>query len=147
MNVVAVILDGPVMPEGEAAALHAHKADLATMTRGGEIGATLRFEGIVRRVEADSEQGSSPRTLAALEYESYDPMAQRELEALARGIVERHGLLGLVTLHSRGRVGVGEISFVLMVWSAHRTAALTAMTDFIDRLKQDVPIWKRAAWA
>jgi len=44
-------------------------------------------------------------------------------------------------------VAVGEVSFVLIVESAHRAEALAAMADFIDRLKQDVPIWKRAVWA
>jgi molybdopterin synthase catalytic subunit len=61
-------------------------------------------------------------------------------------VAARHGLAALVTLHSRGRVGVGEVSFVLEVAAPHRAETLTAVSDFIDRLKQDVPIWKRAVW-
>jgi molybdopterin synthase catalytic subunit len=36
----------------------------------------------------------------------------------------------------------GQCSFRLQVASAHRAEALAAMTEFIDRLKRDVPIWK-----
>lgn len=135
MIVKAVIVDGPVGPT----ALEA----LAVRT-GGAVGATLRFEGIVRRSEPD---GGAVRELVALDYQTYDPMAQRELESLARSVAERHGLASIVAVHSRGRVGVGEVSFVLEVCAAHRAETLSAVTEFIDLLKKDVPIWKRPVWA
>lgn len=109
--------------------------------------ATLRFEGIVRRAERDPEAADAERDLLALDYQTYDPMAQRELEALAASVAERHGLKSIVALHSRGRVRVGEVSFVLEVAAPHRAESLAAVADFIDRLKQDVPIWKWSVWA
>lgn len=145
MMVVAAIVDGPLTPEARARALHAEP--WYALTRGGGVGATLRFEGIVRRMEADPDAGGRQRDLLALDYQTYDPMAERGLLALAREVAERHGLAGIIALHSRGRVGVGEVSFVLEVAAAHRTETLAAVADFIDRLKQDVPIWKRAVWA
>lgn len=143
--VLALIIDGPLTTECEARALLAH-AD-QSRSHDGTIGATLRFEGVVRRAERDPAAADVERALLALDYQTYDPMAQRGLEALAVSVAERHGLKSIVALHSRGRVGVGEVSFVLIVESAHRAEALAAMADFIDRLKQDVPIWKRAVWA
>ncbi len=102
-------------------------------------GAVIVFDGIVR----GREEG---RPLAALTYEAYEPMASRELAKLGDDIARKHGLLGLRCVHSRGRVGVGECSMRVTIWSAHRAEGLAAMGEFIDRLKQDVPIWKRVVW-
>lgn len=137
---LAVIVDGPVTPAAERQAIGAGCA----LHRPGQTGATLRFEGVVR--------GEEPReggvgVLAGLEYQTYDPMARAMLAELAGDVAERHGLIGLAALHSRGRVEVGLVSFVLIVESAHRAEALAAMSEFIDRLKRDVPIWKRPVWA
>ncbi len=147
MIVLAVIVDGPLTRERERVALADVAGDLESLRGGGWVGATLRFEGIVRRIEPSSEEGGGERAIVALDYETYDPMAGRELELLARGVGERHGLRSIVALHSRGRVGVGEVSFVVEVTARRRSDTLAAMADFINRLKQDVPIWKRPVWA
>jgi molybdopterin synthase catalytic subunit len=165
-HIVAVILDGPLTRDREHAALdaagwtppHAREAaggeasPLVPPARTGLVGAVVRFEGIIRRSEprepvqaGGMERGTDD--LLALDYQTYDPMAERQLLALSREVAERHALFSLAALHSRGRVAVGEASFVLIIESAHRAEALAAMTEFIDRLKQDVPIWKRPVWA
>ncbi|KAA0212480.1 MAG: molybdenum cofactor biosynthesis protein MoaE [Leptolyngbya sp. PLA3] len=141
-TVSAVIVDGPLTAPAESAAVSpVHAAQLS-----GAIGATLRFEGIVRREEADADCAGAVRELAALEYQTYDPMAQHELEHLARRVAARHGLRSLAVLHSRGSVPVGQVSFVLIVTAAHRAEAIAGLTEFIDRMKQDVPIWKHPVW-
>lgn len=149
-RVAVAVIDGPVTPEREAAALTLHQwtpaRDSSRRGLGGLAGAALRFEGIVRRGEPRESDAGREHDLVAIDYQTYDPMAERELVKLSHSVVERHGLLGLVALHSRGRVKVGEVSFVLMVESAHRAEALAAMGEFIDLLKQDVPIWKRPVW-
>lgn len=149
-RVFAAILDGPLTRQCEADALGTHgwkpASNLASPAASGAVGAALRFEGIVRRGEPQPNDGGKQRDLLALDYQTYDPMAEHGLLALSRDVAERHGLISLAALHSRGRVAVGEVSFVLIVESAHRAEALAAMADFIDRLKQDVPIWKRQVW-
>ncbi len=105
-----------------------------------QAGAVIVFDGIVRGMEEGRE-------LAALEYEHYEPMASRQLHSLAEDVTLRHGLIGLRCEHSRGRVGVGECSMRVTIWSAHRNEGLAGMGEFIDRLKKDVPIWKRVVWA
>jgi molybdopterin synthase catalytic subunit len=148
--VVARVVDGPLTRDAEAGALAESgwrpARDAAGAPAQGRVGAAVRFEGIVRRLEPSAEEAGRERELVALEYQTYDPMAERELLSLACGTAERHGLASLVALHSRGRVGVGEVSFVLIVESPHRAEALAAMSAFIDRLKQDVPIWKSPVW-
>lgn len=148
--VIARVMDGPLYPEVERAAILAEGWKAARDVDGplatGVAGAGLRFEGIVRRAESSEAHGGEERELLALDYQTYDPMAERELRELARQITEQHGLASLVVLHSRGRVAVGEVSFVLIVESPHRAEAIAALSEFIDLLKQDVPIWKHPVW-
>jgi molybdopterin synthase catalytic subunit len=100
-------------------------------------GAVLRFDGVAR----PSENG---RPISALIYEAYQPMAERMLRRIAEQVAAKHGLLGLCVEHSTGRVPVGHCSLVVRIAAAHRAEALAAMGEFIDLLKRDVPIWKRA---
>lgn len=99
-------------------------------------GAWVVFEGVVRPIEGDAR-------IDGLDYEVYEPMATRQLERLAREVGEAHGVMAMLVEHSRGFVGVGACSFRLSVGAAHRGPALGAMGVFIDRMKRDVPIWKR----
>lgn len=123
MNVCVEIHDGPL------------GAPVAFGAEG--VGALVCFEGLVRPTESEEP-------IAALDYQVYSPMAEQMLEALGRELIERYRLLAIATEHSRGRVPVGACSFRLRIASRHRREALAAMEEFIDRLKQEVPIWKKA---
>jgi molybdopterin synthase catalytic subunit len=46
-------------------------------------------------------------------------------------------------LHRTGELEVGEASVVIAVSAAHRAEAFEACRQAIERLKQDVPIWKK----
>ena len=144
MIVCATIVDGAITREAEGRAIGTVLESLEQLVATGLNGATVRFEGVVRAIETSPD--GSARDLAALDYTTYDPMAHRELEALARDVAQTHALGALVTVHSRGHVAVGAISVVLIIVSAHRAQSLRAMSEFIDRLKQDVPIWKQPVW-
>lgn len=111
----------------------------------GRTGAWVVFDGVVRR----AEEG---RALAALDYEAYEPMASCLLERLARGLAMRHTqgkaqILAVHVWHSVGRVPVGACSFRLAVASAHRKEALAFTDEFIDAMKQQVPLWKLPVFA
>lgn len=110
---------------------------LASPWRCPGAGAVILFEGIVRPTEGQN-------TISALRYEVYRPMADRQLERLALELVEKHGLRGIFVEHSEGIVPVDACSFRLQVASVHRAAALQAVEEFVDRMKQQVPIWKTA---
>ncbi len=107
---------------------------------GGATGASLTFSGIAREMEDD-------RRLKGLSYEVYQPMAQQQLERIARDIGAKHAIQTLSVVHSQGFVGVGEPSLWIQINSAHRAEALLAMGEFIDALKRDVPIWKSPVFA
>ena len=103
-------------------------------------GAVLTFEGIVRPLE-------DGRALAALTYQAYEPMATTTLTALAHDLAARHALLAVHCWHSTGAVPVGACSLRIIIASRHRKEGLAALDEFLDRLKRDVPIWKRPGWA
>lgn len=102
-----------------------------------EIGASVEFQGIVRGSE-------DQRPLEGLQYDAYEPMALQELQKIAAQLANAHPCSDLIFIHRLGWVPVGEASLFVRVLSAHRGEALAFCSDLIDRMKQDVPIWKRA---
>lgn len=90
---------------------------------------------------------SNGRAVSTLEYEAYGPMALKIMERIAQEARDRWPLQKVSVVHRLGRVDVGEPSVVIAVSSAHRKEAFEACRFLIDRLKQDVPIWKREHFA
>jgi molybdopterin synthase catalytic subunit len=105
-----------------------------------EIGACVEFQGIVRELEEG-------RPLTGLEYEAHESMARKELGRLFDQLQTGHPIASILFVHRLGWVPVGEASMFLRVLAAHRGEALAFCGKAIDRLKQDVPIWKCAAVA
>ncbi|MGD0745993.1 MAG: molybdenum cofactor biosynthesis protein MoaE, partial [Verrucomicrobiota bacterium] len=99
-------------------------------------GAWLEFRGVVR----GEENGQS---ISALEYEAYPEMAEREIRRLLREISARHPCSAAKVIHRVGVIPVGETAIYVGVASPHRSEAIALLAEFMDRLKQDVPIWKR----
>jgi len=112
----------------------------------GEDGAAVVFEGVVRN------QTRGRRTLY-LDYEAYEEMALRQMNDLAERALKQFRVRDVAIVHRLGRLGIGEISVLIVVASAHRAAAFDACRWLIDTLKRTVPIWKKeyfedgAVWA
>ncbi|MCU0793887.1 MAG: molybdenum cofactor biosynthesis protein MoaE [Opitutaceae bacterium] len=98
-------------------------------------GACAEFTGIVRADENESPIGG-------LRYEAYQPMAETVMRNLLTEISAEHGLLAAHVRHRIGDIRVGEAAIHLALWSRHRGPAFNALVAFMNRLKQDVPIWK-----
>jgi molybdopterin synthase catalytic subunit/molybdopterin converting factor small subunit len=109
-------------------------------------GAAVAFEGIVR----DNSRGR--RTLY-LNYEAYEEMALKQMDALAEQALQQFSIRDVAVVHRLGRLEIGETSVLVVVVSAHRAAAFDACRWLIDTLKRTVPIWKKehfedgAVWA
>lgn len=101
-----------------------------------EIGAAVEFSGIVREME-------NGRALAGLHYEAYEPMAARQLDRIFDELNAAHSCAAVHFIHRLGWVPVGEASLFIRVLAAHRGEALRFLAAVIDRMKADVPIWKR----
>lgn len=109
-------------------------ADLAEIKAGSD-GAVCVFDGIVRN-------NTRGRETLHLDYEAYEGMAQRQMEALRTEAIARFGVREVMIVHRLGRLVVGETSVLIAVASAHRGAAFDACRWVIDTLKKTVPIWK-----
>ena len=107
-------------------------------TQLGAVGAWLEFRGVVRGEE-------NGQTISALEYEAYPEMAGREIRRLLQEISARHPCRAAKVIHRVGVIPVGETAIYVGVASPHRGEAIALLAEFMDRLKQDVPIWKRGA--
>ena len=102
----------------------------------GARGAWLEFRGVVRSEEAGQK-------ISALEYEAYPEMASREIRRLLEEISSRHPCLAVRIIHRLGIIPVGETAIYVGIAASHRGEAIALLTEFMNRLKQDVPIWKR----
>jgi MoaE-MoaD fusion protein len=113
---------------------------LARRLQRPEDGAVVIFEGVVRN-------NSGGRLALYLDYECYEPMALRQMRRIAEEIAatEQLGRVGIV--HRLGRLEVGEISVAIVVTAPHRKPAFEAAFTCINRLKQEVPIWKKEFFA
>jgi molybdopterin synthase catalytic subunit len=98
-------------------------------------GALVEFTGIVRGEE-------SGHTIAALEYEAYDAMAERVMRQICESLGTTQPCNAVVIVHRVGVIPVGEAAIYVCAAARHRAEAFALVTGFMDRLKQDVPIWK-----
>jgi molybdopterin synthase catalytic subunit len=121
----ADLVDGPIDTEAVA-------ASVASPGRG----AVLLFLGTVR----DSHAG---RGVTKLTYSAYRRMALETLERIAADLEAASPGLRAAIVHRLGEVPVGEASVAIAVASPHRAAAYEASRTALERLKAEVPIWKR----
>jgi molybdopterin molybdotransferase len=109
-------------------------------SRSGVHGAWVEFRGVVRADEKGKQ-------IAALEYEAYPEMAVREIRRLLEDLGKRHPCFAVRVIHRVGVVPASEAAIYIGIASAHRAEAIALLGEFMDRLKLDVPIWKRRAIA
>ena len=102
----------------------------------GSTGAVVEFAGIVR-----GEEDGAP--ISALDYEAYEAMARSEMERIVRNLSAQYPCHAVAIVHRIGRVPVGEASILVRIEAKHRAEAFGMLAAFMDRLKQDVPIWKK----
>jgi molybdopterin synthase catalytic subunit len=103
-------------------------------------GAVVDFFGVVRAVEGD-------HVIEGIEYEAFQPMAERQLWVIAEEAKSRHGLRSVAIYHRIGFVQAGEASLYVRVSARHRHAALEGSSQIIEQLKIAVPIWKHPVYA
>jgi molybdopterin synthase catalytic subunit len=104
--------------------------------RGGH-GASASFIGRVR--------GAGGLTELFLEH--HPAMTLAALRTLADTAAARWPLAAITLVHRVGGIAPGEVIVVVLTSSAHREASLAATAFLIDRLKTDVPLWKRESFA
>ena len=115
-------------------------ASLAADLHDPAAGAVVTFDGRVRNHNAG-------QAVSHLEYQAYPalaiPTGQRILEEEAA----RHGLLGAVAAHRTGPLAIGDVAVWVGVAAAHRGPAFDAARAIMERLKYELPIWKKETYA
>ena len=124
-SVLTRVQDAPLSLDEAAAAV----ADPAA-------GAVCIFTGTVRD---HSDAGG----VTGLTYEAWHELAEQRLRELADEILERWPARKVAIVHRVGVLEVGETSVIVAVSAAHRAEAFEACRHGIERLKEDVPIWKK----
>lgn len=107
-----------------------------TLLTNHHIGGEVSFIGRVR--DFSEESGVTGLTL-----EHYPGMTEAALDALADEALTRWQLAGVILVHRIGYLQAGDEIVLVVALSAHRSAAFEACQFLIDRLKTDVPLWKK----
>jgi len=108
---------------------------------GPGCGAVASFVGVVR----DNHDG---KAVTHLEYECYEAMAAPMLEEFVDEVRIRWGdELRVRCRHGHGRMEIGDASVAIHVAAPHRDAAFAACRHLIERIKEDLPVWKEEFYA
>jgi molybdopterin synthase catalytic subunit len=100
-------------------------------------GAICVFYGVVR------DHALSGKATRFLDYEAFHEMAVAKMAEIAEEIRARWGIEHVAMTHRTGRLAIGEASVVIAVGTPHRKLAFEACEYAIDRLKVEVPVWKK----
>lgn len=114
--------------------------DLVARVRADSDGAIVLFTGVVR----NHHEG---RAVTGLRYQAYEEMAQAKLEEICAEVAATHEVGGIAAVHRVGELSIGEASVAIAVAAPHRDAAYAASREIIERLKRELPIWKRERYA
>ncbi len=112
------------------------RADLIERVSGPEHGAIVTFVGQVRNQTLEHE-------VTHLVYEAYSSMANRVILEIIQDAEEQWPAVQIDMRHRLGHVPLAEASVIIAVGSAHRADAFEACRYVIERLKTDVPIFKK----
>lgn len=97
-------------------------------------GALVMFHGIIRNHDGG-------QSVDALDY-SHHPEAQTFMENIIAEEEARTGLK-LSAVHRVGPLKIGDAALVAASAAAHRKEAFDAIENLVERIKAEVPIWKR----
>ena len=113
--------------------------DLATAMafhKNSQSGAFVSFEGWVR----NHNQG---KQVAALEYEIYRELAQKQGALILAEAQKKFNLHSLNCIHRFGLLKIGERAVWVGATASHRDDAFQATRYVIDEVKHRLPIWKK----
>lgn len=101
-------------------------------------GAIATFTGRVRRKDSPTDTPTE-----YLEFERYDEVADNKEATIREELEARDGVYRVLLHHKTGVVDAGEDIVFVVVLAGHRTEAFETVEDGIDRLKEEVPLFKK----
>ena len=107
-------------------------------SRADRSGALATFTGRVR-----AKDGPDDEPTTHLSFEKYEGVAADRMDAIEAELTARDGVFEVAMHHRTGRIEAGEDIVFVVVLAGHRTEAFRTVEDGIDRLKDEVPIFKK----
>ncbi|MEE2569467.1 molybdenum cofactor biosynthesis protein MoaE [Pseudarthrobacter sp. J64] len=127
--VAAVLSDAPISVDQAIAAVESDTA-----------GAVVSFSGVVRNHDGG-------KSVQRLSYTAHPSAEQVLADVVATLLAEHAGDTGEATVriwaaHRTGPLEIGDPALVCAVAAAHRGQAFSLCSELVDRIKEQVPIWK-----
>lgn len=110
-------------------------ADLLHAVSGPGQGGICLFIGTVR----DHNLG---KNVSSIHYEAYEPMARNMLNSIIDECEGTAAGIKAAVAHRVGHLKVGDLAVVVVASAPHRAEAFAAARYCIERIKQDLPVWK-----
>ncbi|GGN06689.1 molybdopterin synthase [Halarchaeum nitratireducens] len=118
---------------------------LSSLVAAAKRSADERFAGAIAtftgRVRAQENADDAPTE--ALSFETYAEVAAARLDDIRAALEAREGVHDVLLHHRTGRIEASEDIVFVVVLAGHRREAFRAVEDGIDRLKDEVPIFKK----
>jgi len=99
-------------------------------------GAVVSFLGLVRNHNIG-------KSVEYLEYESYEPLANKMIAQIILDAKQKWELHDVLCQHRIGKVEIGKAVVVVITQASHRKVAYESNEYIINRVKAEVPIWKK----
>ncbi len=130
-DVVAVLSDAPISVDQAIAAVESDTS-----------GAVVSFSGVVRNHDGG-------KAVLRLSYTAH-PSAEQVLAEVVAGLLRDHAgeqdaaaaPVRIWAAHRVGPLEIGDPALVCAVAAAHRGQAFMLCSELVDRIKEQVPIWK-----
>lgn len=97
------------------------------------------FVGVVR----EDPVRESDSKVTRLEYEAYTDVALKRMEEIRSSMKARPGVIEVSIHHIIDTLNVGEPSLFVAVLGKHRQEVFAALAETVERVKKEVPIWKK----
>ena len=101
-------------------------------------GAIATFTGRVRAKDADDDAPTE-----YLQFEKYDGVADDRMATIREELEAREGVQRVLLHHRTGVIEYGEDIVFVVVLAGHREEAFRTVEDGINRLKDEVPLFKK----
>lgn len=99
-------------------------------------GAIGTFTGIVRQFSNDIETQK-------LYFEKYEHVAEKIIDKISKELMQREGIIDVRMHHRSGIINASEDIIYIVIAAAHRHELFPALSDALETLKVEVPVWKK----
>ena len=101
-----------------------------------KAGAIGTFTGIVRAVTDKTKT-------EFLEFEAHAELARKKMDEICGKLKEKKGIVDVLMHHRTGIIPAGDDIVYIAVAAGHREELFPVLREAIERLKEEVPIWKK----